>query len=131
MTMVMTTLPSAMLAPIAMYLQTAPVPVTIPFPENSMLPTNIPTQVTSFYIAFTVGTQLFTAPISITGPGPGVVSGMTFGPATPVKGSSKVMASGQPMSRALIDMGFTNGLAIGNGTAMIFPNQGTVHNMSP
>lgn len=127
--MLSTTMPSAVIAAIAAYLQ-PPIMTPTPFPETAMKPTQIPTQVTTFHIAFTVGTQLFTAPVTISGPGPGVVSGISFGAAMPWIGSKKVFGCGQPFVRSLLDASGTNGVGpVGNGVAIIMPNQCQVYSL--
>lgn len=127
-----TTVPAAIQAAFAAYFQTTPTgPIPIVCPEVSQPAMEVPTQTCSFYIAFFIGTQLYTAPVSVTGPGPGVASGMTFGPATPAKGSTKVFIQGQPMARSLSDFAFTNGTgATGNAVGIIMPNQATIMNLS-
>ena len=121
-------IPGIDLSPIDVYLQPTPVgPVPMIIPAVGLRPTTIPTQFTTFYIAFPFHTMMSMIPACIAGPGPGVVSGMMDSASRSGKGSVRVLLTGQPMARALMDLPLENGLSV-NSVGISSPSQATFLN---
>jgi hypothetical protein len=106
------------------YLQPTPVgPVPVPLFSMGMRATEIPTNF-NFLIMCTPSHNLMnSAPVTISGPGPGVASGMVCSASKNAKGSIKFFIKGMPATRALIDPTLQNGMSPNSVGITVVPSQ--------
>lgn len=106
------------------YLQTTPVgPVPVPLFSQGLRATEIPTNF-RFMIMCTPSHNLMNAaPVTVSGPGPGVASGMVCSASKNAKGSMKFFIAAMPATRALIDPTMQNGMSPNSVGITIVPSQ--------
>ncbi|MBO3761699.1 DUF4150 domain-containing protein [Ciceribacter sp. L1K23] len=106
------------------YLQPTPVgPIPVPLFSMGMRPTDIPICL-RFYLTCMPGHNLMNmAPVSIAGPGPGVLSGMVCSKSANLKGSVKLFVQAMPATRALMDPTIQNGISPNSFGTTIVPSQ--------
>lgn len=106
------------------YLQSTPIgPVPIPLFSMGMRTSVIPTNMRFNVMCMPVHGLLNMAPTTISGPGPGVASGMVCSSAKNVKGSSKFFVQCAPVTRALMDPTAQNGLSPNSVGTTLVPSQ--------
>lgn len=106
------------------YLQTTPVgPVPIPLMSMGMRPTEIPTNFRFLLQCMPSHNLMNSAPVTVSGPGPGVASGMVCSNSKNVKGSFKLFIQGAPATRALLDPTSQNGMSPNSVGVTLVPSQ--------
>ncbi len=106
------------------YLQTTPVgPVPIPFFSMGYRVTEIPTVFRFLLMCMPSHNMVNVAPVTVSGPGPGVASGMVCSNSRNVKGSSKLFTQCMPATRALMDPTAQNGLSPNSVGMTLVPSQ--------
>lgn len=106
------------------YLQPTPVgPVPVPFISMGMRPTEVPTNFRCLLMCMPSHNLMNVAPLTISGPGPGVASGMVCSNSRNVKGSAKLIIQAAPATRALMDPTAQNGLSPNSVGVTVVPSQ--------
>jgi len=106
------------------YLQATPVgPVPIPLMSMGMRATEIPTNFRFLLMCMPSHNMMNVAPVTISGPGPGVASGMVCSASRNVKGSFKFFIQAMPATRALIDPTLQNGASPNSVGVTVSPSQ--------
>ncbi|MES0884500.1 PAAR-like domain-containing protein [Roseibium sp. SCP14] len=107
-----------------MYYQTTPAgPVPFPLFSMGFRATEIPTNFRSLVMCMPTHNMTNLAPVTLSGPGPGVASGMVCSNSRNVKGSSKLFIQFMPATRALMDPTVQNGLSPNSGGTTLVPSQ--------
>lgn len=113
------------------YLQPTPVgPIPIPFFSMGMRPTEVPTNFRCLIMCMPSHNLMNVAPVTISGPGPGVASGMVCSTSRNMKGSFKTFIQCMPATRALLDPTMQNGLSPNSVGVTIVPSQIRVMSLS-
>ncbi|NKN36407.1 DUF4150 domain-containing protein [Agrobacterium sp. a22-2] len=106
------------------YLQPTPVgPIPIPLFSMGMRATEIPTNFRCLISCMPSHNMMNVAPVTISGPGPGVASGMVCSNSRNVKGSVKFFIQAMPATRALMDPTVQNGVSPNSVGTTIVPSQ--------
>lgn len=106
------------------YLQTTPVgPVPIPLFSMGMRAAEIPTNFKFLLMCMPSHNMLNSAPVTISGPGPGVASGMVCSSSRSMKGSTKLMLGPMPATRSLLDPTMQNGMTPNSVGTTLVPSQ--------
>ncbi|WP_172746000.1 MULTISPECIES: PAAR-like domain-containing protein [unclassified Neorhizobium] len=106
------------------YLQPTPVgPIPVPFMSMGMRATEIPTNFRFLICCMPSHNMMNIAPVTISGPGPGVASGMVCSNSRNVKGSVKLIIQAAPATRALMDPTVQNGVSPNSVGTTIVPSQ--------
>lgn len=106
------------------YLQATPAgPVPTPLVSTGMRATEIPTCMRFLLMCMPAHNLMNSAPVTISGPGPGVASGMVCSQSRSAKGSSKLLIQGMPATRALLDPTMQNGMSPNSIGNTIVPSQ--------
>lgn len=106
------------------YLQATPAgPVPTPLVSVGMRATETPTCMRFFVMCMPAHNQMNDTPATVSGPGPGVLSGMTCSQSRSAKGSSKLIIQGAPATRAFMDPTMQNGLSPNSVGTTIVPSQ--------
>ncbi|MBB3457502.1 hypothetical protein FHT86_005820 [Rhizobium sp. BK313] len=106
------------------YLQPTPVgPVPVPFMSMGMRPTDIPTNFRFLIMCMPSHNLMNEAPVTISGPGPGVASGMVCSESHNAIGSVKFFIQAMPATRALLDPTLQNGISPNSVGMTIVPSQ--------
>lgn len=106
------------------YLQVTPVgPVPIPLMSMGMRATEIPTNFRFLLTCMPSHNMTNVAPVTISGPGPGVASGMVCSNSRNMKGSMKLMLGAMPATRAFLDPTAQNGLTPNSMGVTLVPSQ--------
>lgn len=106
------------------YLQPTPVgPVPLPFPSMGMRATEIPTIFNVLIMCMPAHNLMNMAPVTISGPGPGVASGMVCSASKNAKGSMKLFINAMPSTRALLDPTLQNGMSPNSVGLTLAPSQ--------
>ncbi|MDE1991695.1 MAG: DUF4150 domain-containing protein [Rhizobiaceae bacterium] len=106
------------------YLQPTPVgPIPLPFISMGMRPTDIPTNFRFLIMCMPSHNLMNEAPVTISGPGPGVASGMVCSESHNAKGSIKFFIQAMPATRALLDPTLQNGITPNSVGMTIVPSQ--------
>lgn len=114
------------------YLQATPVgPVPFPLLSVGMRATEIPDNFRFLVSCMPSHDMMNLTAASISGPGPGVASGMVCAPTSSMKGSVKFFIQVMPAGRALLDPTFQNGISPNSVGTTIVPTQIRVLNPSP
>ncbi|OYV44947.1 MAG: type VI secretion protein [Acidocella sp. 20-57-95] len=109
-------------------LLTPPLEIPVPFPNVGMRPIAIPTQFTVFIMAMPAHNMMTEIPLTITGVGLGVASGMDMGPSRNLTGAFTILLEGAPATR-LTSMSLNN-LTNAPGASLV-PSQPTVLFLAP
>jgi len=106
------------------YLQATPAgPVPIPMVSMGYRATEIPTCFRTFVTCMPVHNVTSVAPVTVSGPGPGVASGMVCSHSRNVKGSFKLFFQCMPSTRAFLDPTAQNGLSPNSVGTTLVPSQ--------
>ncbi|MGX5851214.1 PAAR-like domain-containing protein [Mesorhizobium sp. PL10] len=106
------------------YLQPTPVgPIPTPLVSEGMRVTAIPTCMRFLLMCMPSHNLLNLTPVTISGPGPGVASGMVCSESKSMKGSVKFFIQGMPATRALLDPTLQNGMSPNSVGTTIVPSQ--------
>ena len=106
------------------YLQTTPAgPVPVPMVSMGYRASEIPTCFRMNVMCMPVHNMTNVAPVTVSGPGPGVVSGMVCSNSRNILGSTKVFVQCMPATRALTDPTAQNGLSPNSVGTTISPSQ--------
>ena len=107
-----------------MYYQITPAgPVPVPLFSMGMRSTEIPTNFRSLVMCMPAHNMMNLAPVTLSGPGPGVASGMVCSNSRNIKGSSKLFMQFMPATRALMDPTAQNGLTPNSAGTTLVPSQ--------
>lgn len=113
------------------YLQATPVgPIPLPFPSMGFRATEIPTNFRCLMMCMPSHNLMNMAPMTISGPGPGVASGMVCSASRNVKGSMKLLIQAMPATRALLDPTLQNGMSPNSVGITMSPSQFRVMSLS-
>lgn len=106
------------------YLQPTPVgPVPVPFFSMGMRATHIPICLRFLLTCMPSHNIMGRTPVTISGPGPGAVSGMVCSESDNPKGSFKFFIQSMPATRALLDPTTQNGISPNSIGTTIVPSQ--------
>lgn len=106
------------------YIQATPGgPVPTPLVSTGMRATETPTCMRFLLMCMPAHNVSNVAPVTISGPGPGQVSGMTCSQSRSAKGSSKLFIQGMPATRALMDPTSQNGMTPNSVGTTTVPSQ--------
>ncbi|WP_299483511.1 PAAR-like domain-containing protein [uncultured Roseibium sp.] len=106
------------------YLQTTPVgPVPVPLVSIGMRASEIPTAFKFLVMCMPSHNMTNNAPVTISGPGPGVASGMVCSSSRNMKGSTKLMVGPMPATRSLLDPTMQNGMTPNSVGTTLVPSQ--------
>lgn len=106
------------------YLQTTPAgPVPIPLFSMGYRSTEIPSCFRTFVTCMPVHNMANVAPVTVSGPGPGVASGMVCSNSRNIIGSFKLFFQCMPATRALLDPTAQNGLSPNSVGCTMIPSQ--------
>ena len=106
------------------YLQATPAgPVPVPFISMGMRITHIPICLRFLIMCMPSHNIICRTPVTISGPGPGVVSGMVCSESDNPKGSFKLFIQSMPATRALMDPTTQNGISPNSIGLTIVPSQ--------
>jgi hypothetical protein len=106
------------------YLQATPVgPIPVPFISMGLRPTEVPTNFRCLTMCMPTHNLMNLAPVTISGPGPGVASGGVCSASRNAKGSVKTFIQCMPATRALIDPTVQNGMTPNSVGVTIVPSQ--------
>ena len=107
-----------------MYLQTTPAgPMPMPLMSMGMRATEIPTCLRTYVMCTPVHNMANVAPVTISGPGPGVASGMVCSNSRNILGSFKLFFQCMPATRSLMDPTAQNGLTPNSMGMTLSPSQ--------
>ncbi len=125
-------LPGMDLAVPDVYLQTTPAgPVPVPLLSTGMRATEIPKCTRVLVQCMPPHTVMDLTPLTISGPGPGAVSGQVCSSSRSLKGSTKLILQVAPATRALMDPTGQNGNVPNSVGNTVVPSQIRMMNPSP
>jgi hypothetical protein len=119
----MLTLVSGPVVPDFFLLVTPVGPIPTPFVSMGMRATEVPTNFRFLVSCMPSHNLMNMAPVTISGPGPGIASGAVCGPSHNAMGSVKFFIQGMPATRALIDPTLQNGMSPNSVGVTIVPSQ--------
>lgn len=106
------------------YLQATPAgPIPVPFISIGMRATHIPICLRFLLSCMPSHNLMGRTPVTISGPGPGAVSGMVCSESDSPKGSTKLFIQAMPATRALMDPTTQNGISPNSVGLPIVPSQ--------
>ncbi len=114
------------------FLLTTPAgPIPTPLFSMGFRVTEIPTCFRSLIMCMPAHNMTNLAPVTISGPGPGVASGMVCSNSRNMKGSTKLFLQCMPATRALLDPTMQNGVSPNSVGSTLVPSQIRLLNPSP
>ena len=111
------------------YLQ-APLMTPVPLVSSGFRATEIPTCFRFLTMCMPAHNLMNRAPVTVSGPGPGALSGGVCMQSVNAKGSGKLFIQMMPATRALMDMTLQNGMSPNSVGTTIVPSQIRVLNPS-
>lgn len=110
-------------APDIFLLPTPVGPIPTPLVSVGFRATEIPTNFRCLIMCMPSHNMMDAAPVTISGPGPGVASGMVCSASRNVKGSMKLLIQAMPATRALLDPTLQNGMSPNSIGVTVMPSQ--------